>query len=92
MNSVGDVFGDVFGEVDFKITIYAPDVDFYLCFHQNRLVGKVSFFSFYPDKGGQGGFYYFRPKTNRSSFPFFWYLFYSLEKRHKGLPLQRVNG
>lgn len=56
MNSVGDVFGDVFGEVDFKITIYAPDVDFYLCFHQNKLVGKVSFFSIYPDKGDTGGF------------------------------------
>lgn len=69
MNSVGDVFGDVFGEVDFKITIYAPDVDFYLCFHQNKLVGKVSFFSIYPDKGGHRGvsITYLRPKTNWSS-------------------------
>lgn len=37
MNSVGDVLSE-----DFKITIYAKDVDYYLCFAQGKLVGKVS--------------------------------------------------
>lgn len=36
MDSVGDVLSE-----DFKITIYAKDVDYYLCFAQGKLVGKV---------------------------------------------------
>ncbi|XP_037713929.1 probable serine/threonine-protein kinase tsuA [Drosophila subpulchrella] len=35
MEAVNDVFS-----LDFKITIYSADVDYYLCFHQGRLVGK----------------------------------------------------
>lgn len=38
MEAVNDVFS-----LDFKITIYSADVDYYLCFHHGRLVGKVSF-------------------------------------------------
>lgn len=37
MDSVGDVLSE-----DFKITIYAKDVNYYLCFAQGKLVGKVS--------------------------------------------------
>ncbi|EDV56436.2 uncharacterized protein DDB_G0287625 [Drosophila erecta] len=35
MEAVNDVFS-----LDFKITIYSADVDYYLCFHHGRLVGK----------------------------------------------------
>ncbi|KAI8039909.1 hypothetical protein M5D96_007334 [Drosophila gunungcola] len=35
MEGVNDVLS-----LDFKLTIYAADVDYYLCFHQGRLVGK----------------------------------------------------
>ncbi|KAH8309572.1 hypothetical protein KR059_011856, partial [Drosophila kikkawai] len=35
-----DSVGDVMDFMDFRITIYAGDVNYFLCFHQGRLVGK----------------------------------------------------
>lgn len=38
MDSVTDFLSDE----EFKITIYAKNVDYYLCFAQGKLVGKVN--------------------------------------------------
>ncbi|KAH8373898.1 hypothetical protein KR200_007432, partial [Drosophila serrata] len=35
-----DSVGDVMDFMDFRITIYTADVNYFLCFHQGRLVGK----------------------------------------------------